>query len=133
MALNDSKSKFYRDNINKSLTILSSAARTATTTSSDIENKHNIGAHIVVDVTVVPGIETVTFAVQGLDETSGKYYTLLTSAALVATGTVVLKVYPGITTASNTAVSDILPLKFRVVATHSASGSFTYSVGVSII
>lgn len=133
MALNDSKNKFYRKNINESLTILGSAVRTATTTSSDIENKHNIGAHVIIDMTVVPGVETVTFALQGLDETSGEYYTIITSAALVATGTVILKIYPGITTAANLSVSDILPLKFRVVATHSASGNFTYSIGVNII
>lgn len=130
MSVNDLLSKsLKKDNIRQA-TILASAARTASNSSSDFTNKHTIGAHLILDITVAPGIETLTIAVEGKDPTSGKYYSVLTSAALTATGTTILKVYPGITATANLAVSDILPSTFRVTATHSAASSWTYSIGV---
>lgn len=113
---------------NSEKTVFASEARTASSNSPDITNSRSRGVHVVIDVTAVPSVETVTFTVQGKDPLSGKYYDLLASAALVATGTVVLKVYPGLTAVSNLTASDVVPKTYRVKAVHSASGSFTYSV-----
>lgn len=131
MSINDLMFKALNGETGK--TAFDSAARTASGFSGDITNKTSTGCHIVIDMTAVPSVETVIFTVQGKDEVSGKYYDILASAAIVATGTVVLKIYPGLTAAANLVASDIIPRTFRVKTTHSASGSFTYSVGVSLI
>jgi len=118
---------------NRALTILASAVRAASNNSDDQKNRDAKGLHLIIDVTVVPGVDTVTFTVKGKDPLSGKYYTLLASAALVATGTVVLKVYPGLTAAANLVASDVLPADWRVEVTHSAGTNFTYSVGAQLV
>ncbi len=117
----------------ESLTIFASAARTATVNGSDIINDSHRGANVVIDCTADPSTASVTFTVQGKDETSGKYYTILESAAVNGTGTTVLRVYPGIAASSNVAVSEALPRIWRVIATHADSESITYSVGASLL
>lgn len=118
---------------NRPLTVLASAARTASTDSGDLVNRSARGLHLIIDVTAVPGVDTVTFTIQGKDPLSGKYYTILASAAIVAASTVVLKVYPGMTAAANLVASDVLPSDWRVLVTHSAGTNFTYSVGAQLI
>lgn len=118
---------------NVNVTALVSLARIATNNSGDLLNEHGRGVVVVVNMTVVPGVETVTFTIQGKDEASGTYHTLLASAALDAAGATVLRVYPGLTAAANAVATLIVPRVWRVLATHSASGSFTYSVGASVI
>jgi hypothetical protein len=118
---------------NLAVTCYASAARTATPTAmADQTNLGHRGLHVVIDVTAVTADPSVVFTIQGKDSLSGKYYTLLASAALVTTGTVVLKVYPGITVAANLSVSDVLPRTWRVIAVHGDTDSITYSVGASL-
>jgi hypothetical protein len=91
------------------------------------------GLHLIVDATVIAGGETVTPKLQGFDSASGKYYDLLVGVAISATGTTVLKLYPSISAVANVAASDVLPAVWRVVLTHSASGSHTYTVGAVLV
>ena len=114
-------------------TVLASAARTATTNSADQTNYNARGVHVLLNVTVVPGVDTVTLSIQGKDLLSGAYYTLLTGPAVVATGMNVYKVFPGITAVANGTASDVLPRTWRVSVTHSAATSFTYSVGAALV
>lgn len=109
-----------------------SAARTATFAGDD--NKKvpgNRGVKAVLDVTVVPGIDTVTLIIEGKDQASGKYFTILSAAARVATGTDVLTIYPGIAVAVNVSASDTLPDIYRARVAHSAATSFTYSLSLT--
>lgn len=117
----------WRNNVE--LTLLASAVRAADNNSGDIVNYNHRGLIVVVDMTVVPGVDTVTPKIQGKDPVSGKYYDILAGAAIVATSTVVLRVYPGITVAANLAVSDLLPRTWRLFMDHSAATNFTYSAG----
>ena len=121
------------DRYNGSKTLMVSAARTATNNSGDISNWTGRGAHITIDTTAAGTSPSTVFTVQGKDETSGGYYTILASAAITGTGTVVLRVYPGLTAATNVTANDILPKTWRVLATHGNSTSHTYSVGASVI
>lgn len=114
-------------------TVLASAARTATVASADQTNYNGRGLHLVIDVTAITATPSVTFTIQGKDELSGEYYTILASAAITGTGTTVLRVFPGATAAGNTVANDILPRIWRVNAVHADSDSITYSVGASII
>lgn len=108
-------------------TILPLAARTATTTSTDITKTTEVGAHFILNATVVPGVDTITMKVQGKDNL-GNYYDLLVGTASATTGIVVLKVSPSITPAANASANDMLPDIYRIIVTHSAGTSFTYSV-----
>jgi hypothetical protein len=114
-------------------TALASAARTASVDSSDLTNGFGKGLHLVIDVTAVAATPSITVTIQGKDALSGKYYTILASAAITATGTTVLKVHPGLTAAANAAANDLLPRTWRVSVTNADADSITYSVGYSIV
>lgn len=91
-----------------------------------LQPKGQIGSHFVINMTVVPGVDTVTFTIQGKDSL-GNYYTLLASTAIVATGITVLKICPGITASANAAAADELPDMYRILCTHSAASDFNYT------
>lgn len=113
-------------------TVFASAARTATHNSADFVTPYTKGLHLVIDCTATSATPSVVFTLQGKDVTSGKYYTVLASAAITATGTTVLKVHPALTAAANSVANDLLPRTWRVLATHADADSITYSVGVSL-
>jgi hypothetical protein len=111
-----------------------SVARTATNNSNDYDNTYNaVGAVVTIDATAITSTPSVVFKLQGKDTGSGKYYDIITSAAVTGVSTVVLRVYPGLTPAANLIVSDVLPKVWRVLATHGDADSITYTVGVSLI
>lgn len=112
--------------------LLASAARTATVTGDDQVNMGHRGLHLVIDVTSVTSTPSITPTIQGKDA-AGIYYDILVGSAITATGTTVLKVYPGITAVANGAASDVLPAVWRVVLTHADSDSATYSVAANLI
>jgi len=115
------------------VTLFASQARTATENGADQTGSNALGLHLVIDVTSVTLTPSVVFTIQGKDAASGKYYTILASAAITGTGTTVLRVYPGLAAAANTVANDVLPDTWRVIATHGDADSITYSVGASLI
>lgn len=117
---------------NTDVTVLASAARTATLNSGDLTNYDGRGLHVVVDVTAA-GTGSITITIQGKDAVSGQYYTLLAGAAITTISTNVYKVYPGLTASANAVASDILPRTYRILITHNNANSITYSVGASVI
>jgi len=114
-------------------TVMASAARTATENSDDQGNVTGRGVHVAINVTAVTATPSVTFTIQGKDTVNGAYYDILTSAAITATGTTYLSVYPGITAAANVSASDILPRVWRVRAVHADADSITYSVAANLV
>ena len=126
-------STFDRKRANTEETILASAARTATTNSADFTNYNARGAHFIVDVSAIAATPSITVTIQGKDPISSNYYDILVSSALTATGTTILKVYPGIGQVANGAASDILPRTFRVSVAHADTDSITYSVGAALV
>lgn len=119
--------------MNSDKLILASAARTATNNSVDLQNLLHRGVHLVIDVTAVAATPSVVFTIQGKDPLSGQYYTILASAAVTATGTTVLRVFPGATAAANTVANDWLPQTWRVLATHGDADSITYTVHAALL
>lgn len=115
------------------LTVLASAARTATVASSDFVNPGYRGLHLIIDVTASADTPSVVFTIQGLSPLGSDYYTILASAAITGTGTTVLRVYPGLTAAANTVANDVLPHLWRVNAVHADADSITYSVAATLI
>ncbi len=91
------------------------------------------GCIIIIDVTLDEASASVTFTLQGFDRASGKYYTILASAAIVGTGTTILRVYPGLTAAGNLVATDIMPKYWRINANHVDADAMTYSVGIHLV
>ena len=108
-------------------TLLASAARTVTTSSADQTNYIASGAIIVVDVTVIPS-GSLTLTIEGKDTLSGKYFTLLTGAAISTVSTNVYRVYPALTAVANLVANDIIPRTYRITITAGDATSITYSV-----
>lgn len=114
-------------------TVLASAARTATVSSSAVVGEEHRGAHIVITATASAATPSVVPTVEGYNSVTDSWYVLLTGAAITGTGTTVLKVYPGITPSANVAVSDVLPARWRVTMTAADSDSLTYSVVANLL
>lgn len=124
---------FDRQRNNEEITVLASAARTATTNSADQVNYNGRGVWVALNVISVPGTDTVQFKIQGKESLQGNYEDLLSSPAYATTGTRFLRLYPGLTAVVNATANDILPRTWRVAVTHSAATSFTYSVFACVI
>lgn len=83
--------------------------------SADLANTNHKGVKVVIDVTALAGTTpTITVTIKGKDPVSGKYYTILASAALNATGTTTLTVYPGLTPSANSTANDVLSATWRI-------------------
>lgn len=115
------------------VTVLPSAARTATASSSPVVTSSARGAHIIITTTVLTGGASVVPTVEGYNKTTDSWYTVLTGAAITATGTVVLTVYPGVAAVNNVAVSNALPGTWRVTLTAADAKSVTSSVGANLL
>lgn len=103
--------------INAHGSLLTLAAAAASANSPDQQNFLHRGVKVVVDVTVLGGTTpSITVTIKGRDPVSGKYFTILASAVITATGTTVLTVYPGATAAANLTANDNLPDTWRVEA-----------------
>lgn len=122
-------------------TLLSSAARTATTNSEDqIAQPNQRGVTLILDITAAPeNADTLTVSIQGKDPTTGKYVTLTGFAAskkgeeLAEGGTLAFTLYPAATETAAITGHEVqalpLPSRWRAVVTHSGEGSWTYSLG----
>lgn len=113
-----------------------SAARTTAQTGTDQTQLQQpaagVGVIVVVDITAYTS-GSITVTLQGKDPTSGKYYTILASAALAAAATTTLRVFPGATAAANTAANDVLPAVWRVNVAVADATSITYSIGATVL
>ena len=118
----------------QALTVLASAARTATVASETFVNADGWrGLHLVIDATASAATPSVVFTIQGYSPLGDDYYTVLASAAITGAGTTVLRVFPGATAAANTVANDILPSLWRVNAVHGDADSITYSVAAILL
>lgn len=118
---------------NTSATLLASAARTTTQTSADLTNYNARGIMVTLDVTNVAASPSVTVTINGKDPASGKYFLLLSGAAVTTAVTNTYTVYPGATVTANVSASTVLPRTFQIVVTANNANSGTYSVGYNLI
>ena len=115
----------------QSQTLLASAARTTAQTSAEFSAEEAFSSDFVFNVTLDPGTASVTPSIQGKDPLSGSFYTILTGAAVAATGITVMRVGPTIIAAANVAANAMLPEVFRVAVAVADAESLTYSFGVT--
>jgi len=119
-------------NANNLLPALAAAAAD-TFNSADQLNPDSRGVRVTVDVTVATTTSAV-INIQIKDPASGKYVTILSSAAITTVSTTVLTVYPGATAAANAAVSIPLGRVWRVQAVVTGgSSALTATVGASLL
>lgn len=109
------------------------AGATTTQTGPDLVNdKGARGVTVVVDSTVI-GTGSITLTIQGKDKASGKYYTLLASAAITTNTTGVYTVFPGATVTANVSANACLPEVWRLLVTANNANAATYTVGWSTL
>lgn len=120
-----------RNNLDAATVGITAAGVTTTQTGTDQTNYNARGVTVILDMTNV-GTGSVTLSIQGKDAVSGKYFTLLTGAAVVTNSTNVYVVYPGVTVAANAAVSQPLPRTWRVVVTANNANATTYTVAAAL-
>lgn len=115
--------------------LITGAAAAAGVNLADQSNVNGRGLQLTIDVTAITGTTpSLTVTIQGKDTASGKYFTLLASAALTGVGTTVLRVYPGLVAAANLTANDILSRTWRVVTVIAGTTpAVTYTVGASVI
>lgn len=117
------------------VTVLPSAARTATPTVDEyiIEHGSPSGLVCVIDVTAVGVTPSVVFTLQGYDPVSAKKWTLLASAAITTVSTTILRVSPQLTASANLIAKDIVPDGFGLTAVHGNGVSTTYTVSIHVV
>lgn len=109
------------------------AAGASTVNSADQTNPNGRGVQIGINLTTMT-TATVTVNIQGKDKASGVYYTILSSAALVATGFTNMTVYPGAATTANASSPQPLPRVWRVqTVIVGGSAAVTGTVGASVV
>lgn len=114
--------------MSRQATLLPSAAYTTTYTSPDIDTQGFRSVEVTIDITNA-GTGSVTVSINRKDWASGKYLLMLASAALIANGTVTLKITPGeLAAAANSIAADVLPQTIQIVVTANNANPVTYSL-----
>jgi hypothetical protein len=108
-------------------------ARTATPTAKTLATYRAPAIVVVIDVTAIVSTPSVVFTISGKDTTSGKTWTLLASAAIVATGTTVLQIGRALPATANLSANAAVPDSIVITPVHGNANSITYSVGVHIL
>lgn len=107
------------------------AARSASLIGDDnIASPGALSITAMLDVSAVPGTDTVQLVVEGKDPALGKYYPVLSATARAAVGTDVLTIARGIATVANVSANAVVPSVYRVRVVHSAGSAFTYALSV---
>lgn len=122
---------------NTEITVLASAARTATVNSADLTNYNARGVIITIDVTVDGAAASITPTVEVKDSVGGLYDIIMSMTAVAAVGTFVYVIYPGTLTAAANGITQILqnplPRTWRVTMTAADADSITYSISAAYI
>ena len=128
--INYNEASFDKIRNNTDVTGLASGARTTTQTITG-KNYNGKGIFVVVDMTAIGAGATWTVTIDNKDGVSGKFYTVLTGAAIAGNSTNTYRVYPGLTAVANLTVNDVITRDYRVVITvGGTAASSTFSVGI---
>lgn len=118
---------------NAESSIATLVAQTGSSTLVDQSNLDYRGLKVVVDITAISGTgASLTIVLEGKDTLSGKYFIVLSSAALTAIGTTVLTVYPGLAAVASLTANDLLPKTWRIRSVIAGTTpSVTATIGAS--
>ena len=124
--------QWYLERGQDSVTIAASAARTVTESFGNFVNPNWRAAHFIFDLTASAGAIDLVVDIEARNQTTGGFYPLLTSAAIVATGTIVFKIGIGFTPSGGLTANDLLPYIYRVTVTHNNANAQTYSISANL-
>ncbi len=116
----------------KHVTVYASAARTATPTAVTVPTGRYRYLDLTLDLTALAATPSLVVTVDARDSASGKFYNLITSAAITTVSTNTYRVGPGLTAAANLVANFVLPDSIRVTVTHGDADSATYTVGANL-
>lgn len=116
----------------KHQTVYASAARTATPTAVTVSAGRYRYLDVTLDMTALAATPSLVVTIDALDPASGKYYNLLTGAAVTTVSTVTYRVGPGLTVAANLVANYVVPDTIRITVTHGDADSATYTVGANL-
>lgn len=117
----------------KIVTAYASAARTATPTAVTVPAGRYNYMNVTVNATAITATPSVVVTIDAYDPVSGTYVNMLTSAAITATGTTLMRIGPTLAAVANLAANHALPGTVRITCTHGDADSITYSVGVELM
>lgn len=126
-------STYDKNRNNYEATVLASAARTAAINSADQTNYEAQYLILTIDVTAIVAAPSLTVSIKYKDTLSGKYINILTSAAIVATGTYTLQVGAGLTATPNLIANFPLPRIWRAEVAVTNTDSATYSISANYV
>jgi len=121
-----------RQRSNEAITVLASAARTATVSSADFVNYNGKGLTLFINVSAASATPSVVFMIEVKDPISGFYWGMLATAAITGVGTSMLWLHPGLNLVPNQRENLPLARTWRVTATHADADSITYSVAAVV-
>ena len=126
---------FSKPNIQNAQATINLVASGASQTGPVQDGSFGRGLLVFVNVTALAGTTpSLTVTIKGVDPVSGATYTILTSAAITATGFTVLKVYPTLPAAANLTAQDVLPPNFQITATVNGTGpQVTATIATQVI
>lgn len=115
-------------------TILASAVRTVLQTSADIPVAYAREIDVILDVTVdAASAASLTLTINGKDSVSGKYYAILSGAAVSTVSTNVYKVGIGLPATANVSANCGVPDIIQIAIAVGGASPATYSVGLNMI
>jgi hypothetical protein len=117
---------------NQEILALKLTATAASTNGPDQENTSCRSGVMVVDVSAITG-GSATFTLQGKDPHSGKYYTILASAAATTIQTIVMRVDSAMSVATNLVAADLIPRTWRAIYTQGTSAVVTVSASMLLV
>jgi hypothetical protein len=118
--------------LTRELVAYASAARTATPTAFEFSPQAARAVTVFIDATAITSTPSVVCTIDGKDQLSGKWFNMLTAAAVTSVSTKTLRIGPGLAAVANLTIADFLPGAMRIVMTHGDTDSITYSVGVML-
>lgn len=74
-----------------------------------------------------------TITIQGKDDASGKFFTLIAGAAMSTVTTQILQVHPEMAGAANLIAGALLPATVRVSIAHTTNNSVTRTLGIQLV
>jgi hypothetical protein len=109
--------------------VLEGISRTATHSSAYFNNREGaLGVRLYIEVDSATATPSVVFTLEVYDKYAEEYHTLLTSAAVTATGRSFLEVYPAGAATANVRATAHIGKGFRLTATHGDADAITYHV-----
>lgn len=112
--------------IKNSATFFPASSYSSTQISGDIDTGGMDNMQVMLNLTVVPGVDTVQLIIDAKDASTGTYDPIANITATAVTGYFTLQAGIGINSATNK-FNTLLPTRCRVRVVHSGAGAFTYS------